>query len=58
MVLVHSNKDGLFVISPLSLLQFRVKVVDKPFSALLALATGQVGGDLGPFPSVELSLLS
>lgn len=39
-LLVHGNKDRLFVVRPLTLFQFRIQVVDKSLSTLLPLSAG------------------
>lgn len=58
MVLVERNENCLFVVSPFSLLQLRVEVVDKAFSTLLALSTGQMRSNLCPLSPIKLALLS
>lgn len=57
MVLMQSNKYCLFIVSPFSFLQLRIKMIDESFPTLLALSTRKMCGDLCPLSTIEGALL-
>lgn len=58
MVLMKSNENGLFVVSPFSFLESGIQMVDKSLSTLLALSTRQMRSNFGPFSTIEVALFN